>query len=119
MTRDLGSKLIINKLHSIHPSTAHWAAEPVRRHDVHLTRLRIGHVRLTHRHLLLGESPPKCDFCQCDLCILHILIECPKYSSKRNTFFKINLLTLTELVGETPHSNLLAFLHSIDVLHEI
>ncbi|GFT23493.1 hypothetical protein TNCV_2017321 [Trichonephila clavipes] len=49
---------ILNKLHSIHPSTAHWAAVPVRRHDVRLTRLRIGHTRLTHRYLMLGESPP-------------------------------------------------------------
>ncbi|GFT03538.1 RNA-directed DNA polymerase from mobile element jockey [Trichonephila clavipes] len=46
---------ILNKLHSIHPSTSHWAALPVRRHDVRLTRLRIGHTRFTHRHLLLGN----------------------------------------------------------------
>ncbi|GFT61591.1 putative RNA-directed DNA polymerase from transposon X-element [Trichonephila clavipes] len=45
---------ILNKLHSIHPSTSHWAALPVRRHDVRLTRLRIGHTRFTHRHLLLA-----------------------------------------------------------------
>ncbi|GFW77547.1 putative RNA-directed DNA polymerase from transposon BS [Trichonephila clavipes] len=45
---------ILIKLHSIHPSTAHWAAVPVRRHDVRLTRLRFVHTRLTHRHLLLG-----------------------------------------------------------------
>ncbi|GFX38428.1 RNA-directed DNA polymerase from mobile element jockey [Trichonephila clavipes] len=47
---------VLNKLHSIHPSTSHWAALPVRRHDVRLTRLRIGHTRFTHRHLLLGCS---------------------------------------------------------------
>ncbi|GFT49038.1 putative RNA-directed DNA polymerase from transposon X-element [Trichonephila clavipes] len=51
---------ILNKLHSIHPSTSHWAALPVRRHDVRLTRLRIGHTRFTHRHLLLGENAPEC-----------------------------------------------------------
>ncbi|GFV86009.1 putative RNA-directed DNA polymerase from transposon BS [Trichonephila clavipes] len=45
---------ILNKLHNIHPSTSHWAALPVRRHDVRLTRLRIGHTRFPHRHLLLG-----------------------------------------------------------------
>ncbi|GFW87122.1 probable RNA-directed DNA polymerase from transposon X-element [Trichonephila clavipes] len=45
---------VLNKLHSIHPSTSHWAALPVRRHDVHLIRLRIGHTRFTHRHLLLA-----------------------------------------------------------------
>ncbi|GFV21156.1 RNase H domain-containing protein [Trichonephila clavipes] len=48
---------ILNKLHNIHPSTSHWAALPVRRHDVRLTRLRIGHTRFTHRQLLLGEIP--------------------------------------------------------------
>ncbi|GFT70118.1 hypothetical protein TNCV_2785401 [Trichonephila clavipes] len=72
MAGELGSTGHINKLHSIHPSTAHWAAIPVRRHDVRLTRLRIRHTCLTHRHrhLLLRESPPVCDFCQCDLSIL-------------------------------------------------
>ncbi|GFW95738.1 RNA-directed DNA polymerase from mobile element jockey [Trichonephila clavipes] len=50
---------VLNKLHSIHPSISHWAALPVRRHDVRLTRLRIGHTRFTHRHLLLGENAPE------------------------------------------------------------
>ncbi|GFR32580.1 RNase H domain-containing protein [Trichonephila clavata] len=54
---------VISKLHYIHPSITHWTAVPIRRPDVCLTRLRIGHTRLTHRHLLLGESPPVCDFC--------------------------------------------------------
>ncbi|GFX00972.1 uncharacterized protein TNCV_4579381 [Trichonephila clavipes] len=55
---------ILNKLHNIHTSTSHWAALPVRRHDVRLTRLRIGHTRFTHRHLLLGENAPECPSCQ-------------------------------------------------------
>ncbi|GFV86641.1 uncharacterized protein TNCV_4184941 [Trichonephila clavipes] len=50
---------VLNKLHSIHPSTS-WAALPVRRHDVRLSRLRIGHTRFTPRHLLLGENAPEC-----------------------------------------------------------
>ncbi|GFV74724.1 RNase H domain-containing protein [Trichonephila clavipes] len=54
----------LNKLHSIHPSTSYWAALPVRRHDVRLTRLRIGHTRVTHRHLLLGENAPECPPCK-------------------------------------------------------
>ncbi|GFW02227.1 RNA-directed DNA polymerase from mobile element jockey [Trichonephila clavipes] len=49
---------ILNKLHNIHPSTSHWAALPMRRHDVRLTRLRIGHTRFTHRHLLLVRLHP-------------------------------------------------------------
>ncbi|GFX86954.1 putative RNA-directed DNA polymerase from transposon X-element [Trichonephila clavipes] len=51
---------VLNKLHNIHPSTFHWAALPVRRDDVRLTRHRIGHTRFTHRHLLLGENAPEC-----------------------------------------------------------
>ncbi|GFT22376.1 RNase H domain-containing protein [Trichonephila clavipes] len=50
---------ILNKLHSIHPSTSHWAALPVPRY-VRLTRLCIGHTRFTHRHHLLGENSPEC-----------------------------------------------------------
>ncbi|GFU41979.1 putative RNA-directed DNA polymerase from transposon X-element [Trichonephila clavipes] len=53
----------LNKLHSIHPSTSYWAALPVRRHDVRLTRLRIGHTRFTHMHLLLGENAPERPSC--------------------------------------------------------
>ncbi|GFW50012.1 hypothetical protein TNCV_2315941 [Trichonephila clavipes] len=67
MARDLGSEQILNKLHNIHHSTSHWAALPVRRHDVRLTQLRIGHTRFTHRHLLLGENAP-------ELCFLKRLI---------------------------------------------
>ncbi|GFU53176.1 hypothetical protein TNCV_3023961 [Trichonephila clavipes] len=32
-----------------------------RREQVIWTRLRLGHIRLTHRHLLLGEPPPYCE----------------------------------------------------------
>ncbi|GFT73321.1 hypothetical protein TNCV_4009401 [Trichonephila clavipes] len=32
-----------------------------RREQVIWTRLRLGHTRLTHRHLLLGEPPPYCE----------------------------------------------------------
>ncbi|GFT57957.1 probable RNA-directed DNA polymerase from transposon X-element [Trichonephila clavipes] len=55
---------ILNKLHNIHPSTSHWAALPVRRHDVRLTRLRIGHTRFSHKHLLLGENAPRMSLVQ-------------------------------------------------------
>ncbi|GFW78901.1 uncharacterized protein TNCV_2059221 [Trichonephila clavipes] len=37
---------------------------PMRRTDVKLTRLRIGHTRFTHRHLLLGEDAPECPSCK-------------------------------------------------------
>ncbi|GFV83389.1 RNase H domain-containing protein [Trichonephila clavipes] len=74
---------ILNKLHSIHPSTSHWAALPVRRHDVRLTRLRIGHTRFTHKHLLLGENAPECPSCKVPYSVYHILIDCSVFNRHR------------------------------------
>ncbi|GFX46516.1 putative RNA-directed DNA polymerase from transposon X-element [Trichonephila clavipes] len=110
---------VLNKLHSIHPSTSHWAALPVRRHDVRLTRLRIGHTRFTHRHLLLGENAPECPSCKVPYSVYHILIDCPVFNRHRVTIFHTSVLTLSDLVGETPHQNLFAFLLKIGFLHLI
>ncbi|GBM58321.1 hypothetical protein AVEN_177172-1, partial [Araneus ventricosus] len=51
---------ISNKLHSIKPRITLWPALPVRELDVRITRLRIGHTRFTHKHLLFGERVPRC-----------------------------------------------------------
>ncbi|GFT62674.1 probable RNA-directed DNA polymerase from transposon X-element [Trichonephila clavipes] len=77
---------ILNKLHSIHPSTSHWAALPVRRHDVRLTRLRIGHTRFTHRHILLGENAPECPSCKVSYSVYHILIYWPQKVKVQHVF---------------------------------
>ncbi|GFT11383.1 putative RNA-directed DNA polymerase from transposon X-element [Trichonephila clavipes] len=110
---------VLNKLHSIHPSTSHWAALPVRRYDVRLTRLRIGHTRFTHRHLLLGENAPECPSCKVPYSVCHILIDCPVFNRRRITFFHTSVLTLSDLVEETPHQNLFALLLKIGFLHLI
>ncbi|GFX70219.1 putative RNA-directed DNA polymerase from transposon X-element [Trichonephila clavipes] len=89
---------ILNKLHSIHPYTSHWAALPVRRHDVRLTQLRIGHTCFTHRHLLLGESAPECPSCKVPYSVYHILIDCPVFNRHRVTFFHTSVLTLSDLI---------------------
>ncbi|GFT17209.1 uncharacterized protein TNCV_4739151 [Trichonephila clavipes] len=77
--QEIWDQQVLNKLHSIHPSTSHWAALPVRRHDVRLTRLRIGHTRFTHRHLLLGENAPECPSSKVPYSVCHILIDCPVF----------------------------------------
>ncbi|GFX46002.1 RNase H domain-containing protein [Trichonephila clavipes] len=59
---------IENKLHSIMPVLAPTAPSlSNRREQVIWTRLRLGHTRLTHRHLLLGEPPPYCEKCNVSL----------------------------------------------------
>ncbi|GFT33193.1 probable RNA-directed DNA polymerase from transposon X-element [Trichonephila clavipes] len=54
------SQQMDNKLHSVKPVIGAWPVMPLRRTDVKLTRLRIGHTRFTHRHLLFGERAPEC-----------------------------------------------------------
>ncbi|GFU68795.1 uncharacterized protein TNCV_2576561 [Trichonephila clavipes] len=58
------SQQLDNKLHSVKPVIGAWPVMPMRRTDVKLTRLRIGHTRFTHRNLLLGEDAPECPSCK-------------------------------------------------------
>ena len=68
-----------NKLYALHPTTDKFQDHRhLSRHDsVLLTRLRIGHTRLTHTHLLLGNEPPICETCNADLTVMH-LFACKK-----------------------------------------
>ncbi|GFU71535.1 RNase H domain-containing protein [Trichonephila clavipes] len=62
--QELWCQQLGNKLHSVKPVIGAWPVMPMRRTDVKLTRLRIGHTRFTHRHLLLGEDAPECPSCK-------------------------------------------------------
>ncbi|GFS55713.1 RNase H domain-containing protein [Trichonephila clavipes] len=53
MWQESWSQQLDNKLHSVKPVIGAWPVMPMGRTDVKLTRLRIGHTRFTHRHLLL------------------------------------------------------------------
>ena len=44
----------------------------------------IGHTRLTHSYLLLGDDQPECGSCQCPFTVKHILIECIDLNDVRN-----------------------------------
>ena len=60
-----------------------------------LTRLRIGHSRLTHKHYLLGEDFPECIPCDCRLTIKHVLIECINTADIRKQYFNCNDLKVS------------------------
>ncbi|GFT03178.1 probable RNA-directed DNA polymerase from transposon X-element [Trichonephila clavipes] len=96
------SQQLDNKLHSVKPVIGAWPVMPMRRTDVKLTRLRIGHTRFTHRHLLFGERAPECPSCHVSYTVHHILIDCPVFNHHRITFFHKSILTLSDLVGNLP-----------------
>ena len=58
-----------------------------RKEQVVLSRLRIGHTRLTHGYLMYGETPPMCLRCDVQLSVMHILVECPHLGAQRNRAF--------------------------------
>jgi len=96
-----------------------------RRQEIILTRLRIGHTRLTHKHLLLGEPPPLCEECYVHTSVYHILVECPEYADQRLAAFGADGITspvyLKDILGnnESSIADLLSFLNLAHITHDI
>ena len=63
---DFWDNKLENKCHSVQPTLGCWPLSSRRnqRAELVLSRIRIGHSYLTHRHLLVGEYPPECVSCQ-------------------------------------------------------
>lgn len=98
-----------NKLLSIKPQIGHWASSfhRARHKEVILARLRIGHTRITHDHLMAKKPPPQCAPCDTPLTVSHILSECPTYSVLRLRHFpRIHLTPPSErlqaILAESP-----------------
>nr|CAI5830080.1 unnamed protein product [Callosobruchus analis] len=48
--------------------------------QVIIARLRMGHTRPTHSHILLNTTAPRYETCRCQLSVTHILFKCPVYA---------------------------------------
>ncbi|KAI5708058.1 hypothetical protein M8J77_015554 [Diaphorina citri] len=87
-----------NKLKNIKQDTKYWASSTryIRKEEVVLTRLRIGHSLLTHKFLLDRQEPPTCNNCQVLITIKHILCDCPLYQTfrRKNNFTELTLSSL-------------------------
>lgn len=120
---------INNKLHMVKPFLSEWesARHRERFYEVVLCRLRIGHTRLTHGHLLCGEGTPHCEHCTAPLSIHHILIECPAYDQARYKHFSqiykehipLHLMILLSNEPLIPQDCVFSFLKEIGLLHRL
>src|SRR5215469_16915324 len=65
-------------LRSIKSTHGKWTTSnrKSRRNEVVLARLRIGHARLTYCLILAGNLRPRCESCNKNLTVFHILEEC-------------------------------------------
>ena len=107
-----------NKLHEIKPVLGkNNIYRSLRREEVVLTRLRIGHTRLTHSYLLKREDQPFCISCNEPFTVKHFLIDCIEFSHIRRQFFQTN--DLRYLFGNVPTDNILMFLKHINLFNKV
>ena len=80
-----------NNLHRIKETVKPWisSSNRNRKYEVVLTRLRIGHCKLTHGHLMEGRPPPFCQDCLVPLTVKHVLAECSSYQQQRWRYLSI------------------------------
>ena len=106
-----------NKLRNIKTEVKPWEQRAKDREtEVMMTRLRIGHTRLTHCHLMEKPNgePSKCNNCQVDLTIRHIFEECPQTADARRT--TIGMRPMEQVLGpEASIGKIKEFLKKIGV----
>lgn len=88
-----------------------------RRNLTMITRLRLGHCKVTHEFLLKHEPPPICPPCNVRLTVKHILLECPSFAAIRR---RLDLGTsLKDILSYENIPALLSFLHTADLIFKI
>jgi hypothetical protein len=102
-----------SKLYSIQNNVNKpWNITRKREDKVIISRLRIGHSKLTHSYLLNKELQPECMSCSCPLSICNILLECCDFTPMRNRLFD-NIQSTRDLYSNTDWSYYLFYQFSI------
>ena len=114
--------LVNNKKYKkIRKSVEYWPSsfQKDRRTEVVLSRLRIGHTKLTHKFILEGGSAPVCDRCDVALSVEHILVHCLRYNEQRRRFH-LDGKSIAEILDEGADiPALVGFLKFINIFWEI
>ena len=83
----IGSKLL-----DINPTIGEYQSvvRNIRREEVILARLRLGHTRVTHSYLLQGEEQRQCVGCNAPFTVRHFLLEYGDFAQVRNNCFHVD-----------------------------
>ena len=109
------------KYKKIRRSVGHWPSSfhRNRRVEVVLSRLRIGHTRLTHCFLFTGDDAPVCLSCDLPLTVEHLLVHCHQYGVARRRY-QLTGKRIEEVLGpEVDVTNLFVFLEDIGGLQAL
>ena len=93
----------------------------IRRWEVILARLRIGHTRMTHKYLMERQEPPQCELCGDHLTVPHILTNCDGLRAERRRIFGRRTPSLEEMLKEHSAFNgkLFKYLSETNLIREI
>jgi len=110
---------INNKLRSVKPVIGEWypAYQPIRKDEVILSRLRIGHARNTHSYLLKREPQPECIPCQEPFTVKHFLLDCIDLQLSRENYFRVT--SMKDLFETVEVPNIIEFLKETNIYTKI
>ena len=109
-----------SKLHAIKPLIGEQpsASRSVRKEEVVMSRLRLGHSYLTHSYLMKGEPPPERLTCQCRLTIEHVLVECIEYDFFRPIYFG-NHVILKDIFDNVSADAIISFMKRTHLFNKL
>ena len=101
-----------NKLHLVKPTIGKSVFPVLPREDeVAISRIRLGHTRLTHSYLFEREQAPFCVGCDVPFTINHILTDCVEFSHIRPRFYSQN--TVFDIFQNVHPTTILNFFREI------
>lgn len=106
-------------LRKIKDSTETWKDRPNQKEQRILSRLRVGHTRLTHPHYFSSEQQPRCEACSVHLTVEHILAHCPRYQQQRNSLQLKH--SIRDILSNDPNeeNKLILFLEHVGLYNKI
>ena len=108
-----------NKLLDIKPTIGEQQSvvRNIRKEEVVLARLRLGHTRVTHSYLLLGEEQPHCVGCDAPFTVRHFLLDCGDFAQVRNNCFHVD--NMKQLFQDIHIDSIMTFLRQINLFNKI
>ena len=108
-----------NRLYAIKPILGEWKEEihRSRKDEVLLTRLHIGHTRLTHNFLLTQEDQPKCTSCSTPLTVKHILVKCNMNKQLKQHFIRAR--NMKEVFDNNDTKDIMSFLRETGLYQKL
>ena len=82
-----------------------------------MARLRLGHTKVKHSYLLLGDEQPHCVCCDAPFTVRHFLLECGVFAQVRNNCFRVE--NMKQLFQDIHIDSIMTFLRQINLFNKI